>query len=107
MRSFLLLMAAIGTVVPWLFFGRFVAASGLDPIAFLTQPFVNGAAGGFAADAMIAAATFLVWSFADARERAVRHWWVAIPATLLVGLSLSLPLYLLMREGRGVALARA
>ena len=100
MRNFLLVAAAAGTVIPWLFFGQFVAANGLDLFAFLTQPFVNGAAGGFTADAIIAAIAFLVWSNADARERGVPHWWVTIPATLAVGLSLALPLYLVMREGR-------
>jgi len=100
MRNFLLLAAAAGTIIPWLFFGRFVAANGLDLFAFLTQPFVNGAAGGFTADAIIAAIAFLVWSNVDARERGVAHWWITIPATLAVGLSLALPLYLILREGR-------
>ena len=42
---------------------------------------------------------FLIWSWRDARARGVARWWLVLPATCLVGLSLSLPLYLYLREG--------
>lgn len=100
MRNFLFLMAAIGTIVPWLFFGEFIATNGLDIVTFVTQPFVNSVASGITADLLISSAVFWAWSSADARERGVANWWVVIPATLLVGLSLALPLYLIMRESR-------
>jgi hypothetical protein len=100
LKNFYLLMAIIGTVIPWLFFAQFINAEGLNIPLFIKSLFVNGAAGGFSADVLISAVTFWVFAYRDTRERNVRYWWLIIPATLTVGLSLSLPLYLFLREGR-------
>ncbi|MDP0396554.1 DUF2834 domain-containing protein [Tsukamurella strandjordii] len=98
MRSFYLAMAVIGTVVPWLFFGGFFADSGLDLPGFARGLFATAPAGGFTADVLISIAVFLVWSWTDARRHGVGRWWLTLPATCLVGLSLALPLYLYLRE---------
>lgn len=100
MRWFYLVMMAIGTVVPWVFFGGFFAAEGLDLPLFLTSLFPNGAASGFTADVLLSIVVFLVWSSTDAQRVGVQRWWLVIPATCLVGLSLSLPLYLYLRDTR-------
>lgn len=99
MRSFYLLMAVIGTIVPWIFFAGFFSANGLDVPGFLGGLFVNGAAGGISADVILSSAVFWAWSRGDALKKGVGNWWILIPATVLVGLSLALPLYLWMREG--------
>ncbi|MCS3778459.1 DUF2834 domain-containing protein [Tsukamurella ocularis] len=100
MRWFYLPMMAIGTVVPWAQFGGFFAAEGLDLPLFVTSLFPNGAASGFTADVLLSIVVFLVWSSTDAQRVGVRRWWLVLPATCLVGLSLSLPLYLYLRETR-------
>ena len=102
MRMFYGLTAVIGTVVPWLFFGSFFATSGLDIPAFLVALFANGAAGGFSVDVLLSILVFWVWSWRDAQELRLSHWWLVLPAGVTVGLSLALPLYLWMREGRRV-----
>jgi hypothetical protein len=101
-RTFYLIAAIAGTVIPWLFFGSFFAANGVDLPLFVSSLWVNGAAGGFSADVLISIGVFLVWSFIDARRHGMRRWWLMLPATCFVGLSLALPLYLYLREGRGV-----
>ena len=90
-------MAIIGTVVPWLFFAGFFATEGLNIPLFVQSLFVNGAAGGFSADVLISILVFMVWAIVDARQNQVKRWWLILPATFLVGLSLSLPLYLYLR----------
>ncbi|BDD81331.1 hypothetical protein TPB0596_10940 [Tsukamurella pulmonis] len=100
MRWFYLVMMVIGTAVPWIFFGGFFAAEGLDLPLFVTSLFPNGAAAGFTADVLISIVVFLAWSATDARRLGVRRWWLVLPATCLVGLSLSFPLYLYLRETR-------
>jgi hypothetical protein len=100
MRVFLIAAAIAGTVVPWWFFAGFIADNGIGLPAFVGGLFANGAAGGFSADLLISSFVFWVWSFLDARQHGVRHWLVVIPANLLVGLSLALPLYLWMRAGK-------
>lgn len=93
--------AVVGTVVPWLFFGSFLDAEGLDLVGFVEALFANGAAGGFSADLLITAVVFWVWAGRDSLEHGVERWWIVVPATVLVGLSLAFPLYLLLREGVG------
>ncbi len=97
-RRFYLAMAVVGAIVPWLFFGSFFFDNGPDAPLFLRSLFANGAAGGFSADVLISIVVFLVWSWRDASRNHVNRWWLVLPASCLVGLSLSLPLYLYLRE---------
>ena len=97
-RWFYLLGAVVGTLIPWWFFGSFIAAEGFNLGLFVSNLFANGPAGGFSADVLISATVFLVWSFADSKEKGVKNWWVLLPATFGVGLSLALPLYMYMRS---------
>ena len=106
MRWFYLVMMVVGTVVPWVFFGGFFATEGLDLPLFVTSLFRGGAAAGFTADVLLSIVVFPVWSSTDAQRLGVRRWWLVVPASCLVGLSLSLPLYLYLREthhSRGLA----
>ncbi|WP_449227794.1 DUF2834 domain-containing protein [Azospirillum argentinense] len=91
-------MAVVGTVAPWVLFGSFFAAHGPDLPLFLQSLFVNGAAGGFSADVFASIIVFWVWSWRDAVKLQVERWWLVLPATFFVGLSLALPLYLYLRE---------
>lgn len=97
-KNFYLLMAVVGTVVPWIFFGSFFALSGIDIPLFLQSLFVNGAAGGFSADVLISIPVFWIWSWRDATQHSVARWWLVLPANFFVGLSLALPLYLYLRK---------
>lgn len=97
-KTFYLAMAIIGLVVPWALFGAFFATNGPDLPFFVQSLFVNGAAGGFSADVLISILVFLVWSWRDAGRHGNRRWWLVVPASFFVGLSLALPLYLYLRE---------
>ena len=105
LKTFYLCVAALGTVVPWLHFASFFAASGIDIAAFAGGLFANGAAGGFAADVLISMAVFWLWSYHDAPQLGVAAWWLVLPAGLCVGLSLALPLYLYLRHDSATAAA--
>ncbi len=105
LKTFYLLAAALGTAVPWLFFGGFFAANGIDIAAFAAGLFANGAAGGFTVDVLISMLVFWLWSYRDARQHGVAAWWLVLPAGLCVGLSLALPLYLYLRHDRAAATA--
>lgn len=99
MKRVYLALAIVGTIVPWAFFIVFFAEHGVDLALFVRSVFDNAAAAGFAADIIISIVVFLIWSWRDARVRGITRWWLVLPATCLVGLSLSLPLYLYLREG--------
>ena len=100
MKTFYLAMAIVGPVLPWIFFGAFFAEYGLDLPRFIRSVFANGAASGFAVDILISIVIFWVWSWRDAAANGVKRWWLVLPASFLVGLSLALPLYLYLREAR-------
>lgn len=99
MKRLYLSAAILGTLMPWTFFGSFIAAHGLDVPLFIRSLFANNAAGGFSADVLISICVFWVWSWKDARDQGVARWWWVIPAGWCVGLSLAMPLYFWLREG--------
>jgi hypothetical protein len=98
-RGFYVAMMVVGTIGPWYFFSGHIGANGVDLMAFMGALYGNQAAGGAMTDLLISAFIFWVWSYGDARENSVGNWWLVLPATLAVGLSLALPLYLWMRAG--------
>lgn len=98
MKTLYLILAVLGTIVPWYFFGRFFAENGIDFPLFLASLSSNNATHGFVSDILISVVVFFIWSWRDARDKNVKHWWVVLPTTCCIGLSLSLPLYLFLRE---------
>jgi len=68
MRTFYLVMAILGGIVPWVFFGSWFYQNGSSPIAFLMAVFQNDAANAFSADVILSSIVFLSWSFFDARK---------------------------------------
>lgn len=98
MKTFYLVMAIIGTVIPWFFFGSFFVTNGIDVILFIESLFSTEPATAFSADILISIVIFLVWSYRDAQSKGIKRWWLVLPATACVGLSLALPLYLYFRE---------
>jgi uncharacterized protein DUF2834 len=94
MRKIYAALAVAGFVLPIWQFVRFTRDFGFDPVAFLTQPFANPAASMFACDLIVSAIVF--WAFVFTQR--VRHRWMYVVLTLLVGLSFALPLFLLARE---------
>jgi hypothetical protein len=91
MKNFYLAMAIVGAVVPYIFFAEFMGAAGLDLAAFVGALFVNGAAGGFAADLLITSAVF--WTYMFSRAEGPKPW-LFIVLNLTIGLSCALPAYL-------------
>jgi hypothetical protein len=97
-KQFYLIMAIVGTLIPWGFFASFIADEGLDIPLFIESLFANGAAGGFSADVLLSILVFWVWSYVDARRLGIYRWWWTVISGFTVGLSLALPLYLYLRE---------
>ena len=96
-KNIWLVLAVVGTVIPWIFFGRFFALNGLDIPLFIQSLFANGPAAGFSADVLISIVVFWFWATIDGRKHNVRLWWLIFPAGCTVGLSLAMPLYFYLR----------
>ena len=91
MKNIYLVLAIVGAVVPYVFFLDFFAASGVDLGGFVGALFVNGAAGGFAADLLITSAVFWIYLFSRSEGPSP---WPFIVLNLTIGLSCALPAYL-------------
>lgn len=96
MKNFYLLLAVVGTILPYAFFVQHFGVEGYALPAFLAAVFANPAASGFAADLVVSSLGFWFWMFA-AEGRAPRPW-IFIALNLLIGLSCALPAYLYWRE---------
>jgi len=97
LRYFFIALAVVGSIGPWYFFAKFMAENGAAVSDFIAALFVNGASAGLSTDIVISSTAFWVWSFSDAKDKDIGGWWLVVPATLLVGLSLALPAYLAVR----------
>lgn len=94
-----LLLAVVGTVVPYLHFFPWLRQHGLDLPLFFRSIHANGISEFFAADVIVSALVLLVALHLEREQLGARRW-LPIAALLLVGVSLALPLFLYLREPR-------
>ena len=92
-------LAVAGLVLTWYHNLHFLADTGsLDIRDFIAACFVNHASASIAWDVSIAAATFLTWSYVEARRLQMTRWWLIPVLTFGVALAFAFPLFLLLRE---------
>ncbi|MCB1645679.1 MAG: DUF2834 domain-containing protein [Pseudomonadales bacterium] len=94
MKNLYLMLTIAGAVVPYVFFMQFMAEEGASPVHFLQSVFVNGAAGGFAADVLISSLVFWIFLFTSRQKRIPLY----IVLNCTIGLSCALPCFLWLRE---------
>jgi hypothetical protein len=99
MKRLYALLAVVGLVVPFVFFGRFLVAEGLNLSAFFRQLTATPISIFFALDLVIATVVFWVFAYRETRDRPIPFWWITVVASILIGLSFALPLFLYLREG--------
>lgn len=97
-KKIYLALAILGTLVPCYFLVSFLLDFGLDPGLLIQQLFANDISTFFAVDLIISSLVFWLFAYREAQALDIPRWWVSIVANLLVGLSLSLPLFLYLRE---------
>lgn len=89
MKNLYLVLAIVGAVVPLAFFYQFFGDPGQP--GFVAALFVNGAAGGFAADLLLSSVVF--WLVMWARRGHGPSPWAFVALNLFIGLSCALPAY--------------
>lgn len=89
-------LLALGTVIPLLQIMPWLVDHGLDVRLFLDELFANPVSSFFALDVVMAVVTLLVLAFLE-RELSGRQR-VAVGLSALLGASVGLPMYLLLRE---------
>jgi predicted exporter len=97
-KTVYLLLCVAGILLPYSQFVPFVAEHGLDLKLFVEQLFSTRIGAFFGLDVLVSALVLVVFVLVDGRRAGVRSLWTPIAATLAVGVSLGLPLFLYMRE---------
>jgi uncharacterized protein DUF2834 len=95
-KKIYLLFCVVGLVVPYPQLVAWVLANGLDISSFLRDMFANRIAGFFAADVIVSAVVLIAFVGREGNRTSTRL--IPIIATLSVGVSLGLPLFLYLRE---------
>src|SRR5262245_37035998 len=97
-KSIYLALAFIGLLVPYYFFFKFLNGNGFDIALLLHQLFANDVSTFFAVDLIISVIVFWIYMVAEANKLQMKNWWLYVLASLAVGLSFALPLFLYFRE---------
>ena len=100
MKLLYLILAIAGFILPHYFFISFLAANGLNLSLLIEQLFGTHIAAFFAVDLLITAVVFWVFVYREASRLQMKRAWVYVAATLLIGPSFALPLFLYFREIR-------
>lgn len=100
MQWLYLIAAFVGAALPLSYLCRFLAAHGLDLALLVGQLFQTDISAFFGVDVIISGLVLLVFIGREGRRLGMRKLWGYALCTLLVGVSLGLPLFLFFRERR-------
>lgn len=92
------LLALLGTVLPLSQFLPWFFEHGLNAPLFIEELFSTRIGGFFGWDVIISGLVMLVLIFTEGRRLGMRYLWLPALGGVTVGVSLGLPLFLLMRE---------
>jgi hypothetical protein len=98
LRYLYLALCVLGMVVPYAQFIPWLLQNGLHVGLFVRELFATRVGAFFGLDVVVSAVVLFVFICAERKTVAIRHAWLPIIATLVVGVSLGLPLFLYMRQ---------
>ena len=97
-RHLYLALAVAGTMLPLSQLLRFLRDYGVDPGLFVQQLFATPVSAFFGLDVIVSALVLFTFVSFDGSRLPTPHRWAPIVGTVLVGVSLGLPLFLYLRE---------
>ena len=98
-KSVYLVFCILGIVLPYSQFVPWVLAQhGVPMSLFFRELFANRIGGFFGMDVLVSAVVLIFFLRREGKRLSVRHLWLPIVGTLVVGVSLGLPLFLYLRE---------
>ena len=98
LRHVYLALCVIGALLPYSQFIPWFLEHGLDLSLFLDQLFANRIGGFFGLDIIVSSLVLWVFVFSEGGRIGMRRLWLPVLASLVVGVSLGLPLFLYMRQ---------
>lgn len=97
-KTVYLLLCIVGFAMPYAAFIPWLAEHGPDGRLFVRHLFANRVSAFFALDVVVSAVVLLRFSALESRRLRMQGRLIVLAATLLVGVSLGLPLFLYLRE---------
>jgi phosphoglycerol transferase MdoB-like AlkP superfamily enzyme len=97
-KNIYLVLLLLGLLIPYYFLFKFLSSNGLNISLLVQQLFANDISTFFAVDLVISILVFWIYMFAEANKLQMKNSWLYLLASLLVGLSFALPLFLYFRE---------
>ena len=98
LRHVYLMLCMVGAIVPYLQLVPWVLQHGLQLELLVRELFSTCIGAFFGLDVVVSAIVLFVFMFAERRAVVIHHVWLAVLATLVVGVSLGLPLFLYLRQ---------
>jgi len=97
-KTVYMLLCFLGFAAPYAAFIPWLAENGFNGRLFLQHLFANRISAFFALDVVVSAVVLLRFSALESRRLRMHSRLTILAATLLVGVSLGLPLFLYLRE---------
>ena len=97
-KNIFLVLSWVGLVLPYWFLFKFLTTNGLNVALLIQQLFANDISTFFAVDLIISTIIFWIYMASEAINLQMKNWWLYILASLTIGLSFALPLFLYFRE---------
>ena len=98
LRHFYLVLCSLGAALPYAAVGPWLWEHGLQLDLFVRELFATRIGAFFGLDVLVSAVVLFVFIFAERKTLVIRHLWLPVLATLIVGVSLGLPLFLYLRQ---------
>lgn len=95
-----LILCFAGTILPCSQLIPFLSEHGLDMPRLVQQLFSNRISGFFGLDVVVSSVVLWVFVYSEGSRLRMHRLWVYVVCSLLVGVSLGLPLFLMMRESK-------
>jgi len=97
-KTIYLLLCIVGLAAPYAAFIPWLAEHGPNGRLFVQQLFANRISAFFFIDVLVSAIVLLRFAAVESVRLHLRSRWIILLATLLLGVSLGLPLFLYLRE---------
>jgi hypothetical protein len=105
-KSLYLVLSVLGFLLPYTQFAPWVGAHGVNLRLFWEELTANRIGMFFGWVVIVSAVVLFAFMRMERRRKAVKHWWLPIAGTLLVGVSFGFPLFLYLREDSLVTSSR-
>ena len=100
LRHLYLVLCVVGAILPYTLFAPWLLEHGLDLPLFFSELFSTRIGGLSGLDVLASGITLFVFIWVEGRRLQVGKLWLPVLATLGVGVSCGLPLFLYMRQCR-------